>query len=149
MNKIYVLILFFCLACKEKTKVQRKEIVPDSIKAKLQILRIQNDSLTKIVKELNTNYWFDPEYTGDVFADKGINNPAFFVDSALRANPQLLPMKGVLGGTMQFDSIQLLSNKWLIANYSDGHILGKAIYEFKFKKDETVEFKILASMEDE
>jgi len=150
MAKILCFLVFFCFSCREETKIPTIEMTPDSVNRKWAALNAQNDSLIKAVKALHTNYWFNPESVSvDFFADNNIVDPQIYIDSALRANPQLLPMKGVLGGTMQFDSIQLLSSKWLIADYSDGHIVGKSIYAYKFKRDGTIEFKIIASMKDE
>ncbi len=151
MHNIFCfLFMFFCFSCREETKNHGHTITPDSADKKRPALPTQNDSLTEVVKELPTNYWFDSESVSvDFFADNGIDNPQAYIDSALRAHPKMLPVKGVLGGTMRFDSIQLLSSKWLIADYSDGHILGKSIYEYQVKKDGIIEFRILASMEDE
>lgn len=54
-------------------------------------------------------------------------------------------MEPILGGKMFFENIQILGDKWLIADYSDGHITGKTIYSYKVNKNNTLEFKSLIS----
>ena len=34
-------------------------------------------------------------------------------------------------GKMTFDNIQILGEEWIIADYSDGHVQGRAIYSYK------------------
>jgi hypothetical protein len=36
-----------------------------------------------------------------------------------------------LGGMMMFENIQLLADKWLTADYSDGHVSVRTIYSYK------------------
>ncbi len=45
----------------------------------------------------------------------------------LKLHSELIPYKGVLGGTMGFygdNDIYVLSNRWVFASFSDGHISG-------------------------
>ena len=68
-----------------------------------------------------------------------------FIVNALRERTDLIPLKPVLGGTMRFVRIQLLGEKWLIADYEDGHIRGRSIYEYRFNEDGEVDFRKIAS----
>lgn len=95
------------------------------------------------------NYWFISAYNGSRLSRLGITNPEKFVENALRKRVDLIPSEAVLGGTMNFGKIQLLGNKWVIADYNDGHIQGRTIFEYLVNDKKAVEFKILASNDTE
>ncbi|PZD77008.1 hypothetical protein [Mesonia sp. K7] len=147
---------FLCLACVEENT--KSESLQDEINS----LQAKNDSLTKLLQDAEIesidkieaeilkenqdlqvdNYWFS-QYDGDDFKKMGIENPREYIKNELRKKTELIPLKAVVGGTMRFGNIQLLSNKWLIADYNDGHIEGRAIYEYSIAKNKTVSFKII------
>jgi len=58
----------------------------------------------------------------------------------------LIPLQAVLGGTMTFGNIQFLSKEWLIADFDDGHVQGRAIYKYKLNKKGQLEFELLNSI---
>ncbi|MGV8945094.1 MAG: hypothetical protein ACOH1N_01575 [Lutibacter sp.] len=120
----------------------------DSLKKEIQLLKSLNDSLMKI-ENVAENYWFNPDFNGAYFIRLGIENPEKFVESSLQKRKDLIPAEAVLGGTMSFRNIQLLGNKWLIADYNDGHIQGRAIYEYKLNDKKELLFKMLASNDTE
>ncbi len=131
----------------------------DNLRAKVDSLKIKNDSLTKILAEEKpkildeekpeSNYWYNPQYDGQKFIENGITNPVEFIENNLRNKTELIPIKAVLGGTMHFGKIQLLSDEWLIANYEDGHIQGRAIYKYKLDEKGKLEFELLNSTKPE
>ena len=47
---------------------------------------------------------------------------------------------------MTFGNIQLLSKEWLIADFDDGHVQGRAIYKYKLNKKGQLEFELLNSI---
>lgn len=120
----------------------------ENLLAEVDSLKLKNDSLIKILAEgkSTSNYWYNAEYDGEKFIQSGIPNPAEFIENDLRKKTQLIPLKAVLGGTMHFGKIQLLSSEWLIADFDDGHIQGRAIYTYKLNEKTQVEFKILSSI---
>ena len=120
----------------------------ENLLAKVDSLIIKNDSLSKILTkdEPQLNYWFDAEYDGEKFIESGITNPTEFIENNLRKRTELIPLKAVLGGTMQFRNIQLLSSEWLIANFDDGHVQGRAIYKYKLNENGQLEFELLDSI---
>ncbi len=103
-------------------------------------LKIQNDSLIK-----ETNYWFNEKYDANALLNIGINNPKDFIIKSLRAKPEIIPIKAVLGGTMRFGNVEILSQKWLIANFDDGHILGSAIFKYYLNDKNELEFQVIES----
>jgi len=111
----------------------------------------ERDSLLDELKILDreVNYWFNQEYDGDNFNDKGINDPKEYLLDALDKNRELIPMEGILGGTMHFGKLEILSSEWLIVDYDDGHIIGKAIFEYHFGEKDEVTFKLIKSIENE
>jgi len=153
---ILVIIIFLFLGC--KNDVDKTENLPnetelltlknDSLKKEIQLLKSLNDSLIKIKQE-EKNYWFDPDFNGSHLTRQGITNPEKFIENALQKRTDLIPSEAVLGGTMNFRKIQLLGNKWLIADYNDGHIQGRAIYEYKLNDKKELLFKMLASNDTE
>jgi len=145
-TSILVLLLFSILSCGR----QNPEL--NSAKEKLQS---ENKTLVKRVDSLNgelkkaklkKNYWFDVEYEGMDLVNKGIENPEKFIENSLREKPELIPLKPTLGGKMMFENIQLLADKWLIADYSDGHVSGRTIYSYKLNGNKKLEFKALNSI---
>lgn len=120
----------------------------EDFRTQLDSLKIKNDSLTKILTEENpeSNYWYDEKYDGEKLIESGITNPSEFIENSLREKTELIPLKAVLGGTMNFGKIQLLSNEWLIAGFDDGHVQGKAIYKYKFNDKGELEFVLLDSI---
>lgn len=146
MKKLTLIILtsIFVFGCNKINPTENLLTKVDSLKTK-------NDSLTKILteKKSDSNYWFDAEYDGDKLIEIGIKNPEEFVENTLREKTELIPLKATLGGTMNFDKIQLLSREWLIADFSDGHIQGSALYKYKLNKKGQLEFELLNSIEPE
>lgn len=158
MKKISILLIvgFLALSCKDEAN--KSENLPD-IKAQL---TLKNDSLEKVIvllKSLNDslintnqsakNNWFDKDFNGAQFTRQGIANPEEFVENALKKRTGLIPSEAVLGGTMSFGKIQLLGNRWIIADYSDGHIQGRSIYEYRLNDKKELIFKVLASNDTE
>ncbi|MBE0422347.1 MAG: hypothetical protein IBX66_00240 [Lutibacter sp.] len=158
MKNIVILLLasFLILSCKDA--VEQPENLPDktiqltlkndSLEKEIVLLKSVNDSILKI-ENVVENLWFDKDFNGAHLTRKGITNPEEFVENALRKRTDLIPFEAVLGGTMNFGKIQLLGNKWIIADYSDGHIQGRSIYEYRIDDEKALTFKILASNDTE
>lgn len=142
LYKIILILPLLLLSCKESDTHQI-----ELLESEIERLKTQNDSLIKSFKtrQPDSNYWFNTFYEGRKFIQQGIENPTEFIENALRENPELIPLDGVLGGTMYFGKIQLLSDKWLIAEFEDGHIYGKAIFSYSINKEGIPEFKLLES----
>ena len=147
------LIVVLTLGCKqsnnqmETLNAENKnlESTIDSLKAVTDSLTVTIDSLIVVPNTDNNenNYWYITNYDGEDAIKKGIENPEEFIETSLRNRPELIPMDGVLGGTMRFGNIQLLSNQWLIADFNDGHIEGKGLYKYTLKNNGTIHFKLM------
>jgi outer membrane murein-binding lipoprotein Lpp len=154
MKKIFILIITisFIIGCTNGKKVDylteeinNLRIENDSLKNENLRIRSQIDSLRDQV-ESNPNYWFNKDIDGASLVKKGIKNPEQFVKTSLRNNLELIPIDAVLGGTMRFGKMQLLSKSWIIAEYDDGHILGRSIFKFELNSNNELEFKELDSI---
>ncbi|MGO1585839.1 hypothetical protein [Mesonia sp.] len=146
MNKLTLIILTLILTI-SCTDTKRTDESDKNKTLVLQVdrLKIKNDSLSDVLKKPTTvkNYWYDSDYDGRGLMDHGITNPKEFIKNSLRENTNLIPLEAVLGGSMRFGKIQLLGSTWLIAEYDDGHVLGKAIYSYKLHKNGELEFELL------
>lgn len=155
IKKICILIvpLLFHLGCTgvdENGELQERlaeyERQNELLQEKVSALQASIDSLARV--RLNAmgavNYWFDEQaaFQG-IELDTG--NPEKFIVNALRERSDLIPLEPVLGGTMRFVKIQLLGEKWIIADYEDGHIRGRSIFSYRFNKDGEITFRRIAS----
>lgn len=140
------------LGCAE-TQKEKSSPEEDFLKTKIDSLKTVNDSLLHQLSTFSqdkksnqeSNYWFDENSEGRKFQKRGIENPAVFIENSLRKQTDLIPMEAVLGGRMHFGRIQVLGSEWLIAEFEDGHIHGKAIYKFNLNNNGEMEFELLAS----
>jgi len=158
MKKIALLLLIGILAFSCKDEANKSENLPDimelltlkndSLEKEIANLKSLNDSMLKI-NQVTENKWFDKDFNGSHFTRQGITNPEEFVENALKKRTDLIPSDAVLGGTMSYGKIQLLGNRWVIADYSDGHIQGRSIYEYQLNDKKELIFKVLASNDTE
>jgi len=143
MKKLPLLILisFLILSCGEISRTENLLVKVDSLK-------IENDSLIKVLgkEKLKSNYWFDAEYDGIKLIESGISNPEELIKNTIREKTELIPIEAVLGGKMHFGNIQVLSSEWLIAEFDDGHVQGRGIYEYTMNNNGELEFKLLNSI---
>lgn|SRR5690554_6655257 len=142
---ISVLMLLLLLGCANNE-------ADESQQDELQKLRIQNDSLMEVVMEKNcidskTPQWYFPEMDSRNLLESGIENPEAYIKNALLDRIDLIPIDAVLGGTMHYNNIQLLGDQWLIADFEDGHVYGKAIVGYTIGENNEIDFKIIAFSE--
>lgn len=129
-------MLLSLIACQESPKntlleAEKSELI--TLKSKLTEMEQERDSLQLLLaneQHVEKMPWFGAMESRP-FKDMGIEDPIPFITEALRDNPSVIPMDGVLGGTMFFTEIELLGSKWIIASYEDGHIMGRGIFSYK------------------
>lgn len=149
---LFFFILIF-ISCKENSK-DGSELFSEAEFKKLEFqidsLKSENASLRDLSKQKEkTTPWFDSIYDGKALLKRNITNPSEFIKESLQSKPELIPSKAVLGGTMYFSKIEPLGSKWIIAQFEDGHIQGRAIYKYRLKDDGELEFQLLDATESE
>lgn len=105
-------------------------------------------------KEADNGNWvsFRPfsDYDLRQLANKGISEPVTLLRDSLRERPDLIPVEGVLGGTMNFydrEAIHVLNDQWIFATFEDGHIMGQIILGYDFDENNRLDFEVLAIAE--
>lgn len=79
--------------------------------------------------------------------EKGLPDPVDDLQTDLAGHPELIPHEGVLGGTMHFykDEIYVLTDRWVLAYYEDGHISGYAWMQYTVKSGSRITWNVLDS----
>ena len=79
---------------------------------------------------------------------RGLKEPVKEIISDLMQHKELIPYEGSVGGTMNFYSegqIRILTNKWVLAYFEDGHNGGYLLLEYEVTNDGRINWKTLAS----
>jgi len=79
---------------------------------------------------------------------KGLKDPVKDIISDLMQHRELIPYEGSLGGTMNFYSegqIWILTKKWVLAYFEDGHNGGYLLLEYEVTKDSKIKWNTVAS----
>ena len=137
------LIVFSLLGCDDNdVKFKDANQRLDSLSTALHQQRHMNDSLRALMAkgELASKY---PVFFGKKF--DSIENPGTYVETALKEQPDKIPMKPVVGGKMEFRKVEVISEDWVLATYDDGHVQGRSIYEYTLQPDGSMKFEVVAS----
>jgi hypothetical protein len=89
------------------------------------------------------------EFEIEQLKQKGLKDPVKDLTSDLMKRGDLIPYKGVLGGTMGFyceESIQIISSKWAAAYFDDGHINGIMVLKYNIQKDGKIRWYVMDSI---
>jgi len=115
-----------------------------------------NESIDRKIKPDNTSFSVNKpaniiefySVDNEEMKRKGLKNPVKDIISDLRQHRELIPYKGILGGTMNFyseDQIWVLTKKWVFAYFEDGHNGGYLFLEYEVTKDGKIKWKTIAS----
>ena len=77
--------------------------------------------------------------------NKELKHPVEDLVADLKKNKEIIPQKGVLGGTMAFEDVQFLGSRWAVASISDGHILGLALLKYRVSDDGRITWNVVDS----
>lgn len=106
----------------------------------------ESGTQTTNTKSLNTIYL----YRNDIenMKKKGLANPVEDIISDLGKHRDLIPYKGILGGTMDFygRNIWILTNKWVLAYFEDGHTAGYMLLEYSITDNGKITWKRISAM---
>ena len=81
----------------------------------------------------------------DYLKELGIKDPETELLNDLKKQKNIIPYKGILGGTMKIRNILVINRKWAVAYFEDGHVGGKLMLEYKIKNDAKIEWKLIDS----
>ncbi|MBZ9571788.1 hypothetical protein KJA15_00380 [Patescibacteria group bacterium] len=84
----------------------------------------------------------------DELKKKGLIDPVNDLKSDLMQHSELIPYEGILGGTMGFyskDNIWILTKKWVLAWFEDGHIGGYMLLEYTVSDGGEITWKVIDS----
>ena len=79
---------------------------------------------------------------------KGLKDPVNDIVSDLKQNGKLIPYQPSMGGTMNFydaGKIWILTGKWVLAYFEDGHNGGYFLLEYEVRAGGKITWKILTS----
>ncbi len=64
--------------------------------------------------------------------EEGLSDPVEELITDLKQHSELIPMKGILGGTMQFrnEKTWVITDRWVLAHFDDGHVGGTLLLEY-------------------
>ena len=137
------MLLLVSSACKnEDGEMVKTTAKVDSLSRELSRQQQLNDSLLSL-REVDQDADNYPIYFGKEFEE--LEDPEEHIINALKGQEDLIPLKPVLGGTMEFRQIRIISEDWVLAVYDDGHVQGKSIYEYELQDDGEVEFTAVAT----
>lgn len=123
-------------------EMEIKPAIVDSLTSELERQQKLIDSLRQTVA---TKYYANDYsvFFGKEYED--IDDPTTYIAEALNKQKDLIPLKSVLGGNMEFRQVQVLSEEWVLAIYDDGHVQGKSIFAYELQEDGQVKFTEVAT----
>jgi hypothetical protein len=140
-------ILAFCLlimlgSCGKSSENKQRAVEIDSLQAEILELQHAIDTLSdKLTKKSYLTKDFSSYFDS-------IPEPEQFLLEKLREKQNLIPKKPVLGGSMHFTSVSFINDHLILAEYEDGHIMGRSIYQYKMDKNGNLIFELLSELKD-
>lgn len=140
---ILILFLFSSFSCAESDRqLQEIQDKADSLSRELKRQQKLSDSLQAVLEKESEVDDFR------IFYGKGYENieaPEEYIKNELQKHKEKIPLDPVLGGTMEFREIRIISEDWLLAIYDDGHVQGKTIFKYELLSDGEMKFSPIVS----
>ncbi len=124
-------------------------------KSKVEKLDKEKDELTERLRKKEESFQIDEntialdDHYINEMKEKGLSNPVQDIISDLQKHRELIPYKGILGGEMGFyykNEIRVLTNKWVLAYFEDGHYGGYLLLEYLVHSNGKITWKRIAAM---
>lgn len=128
---LFVIVFFMYVRCGDELATARKE--GEALQAKLDVL--QSRSVV-------------PQGDAGQLKEQGFSKLEEDLATDLMQHRELIPYKGVLGGTMGFYSqkdIHVLTSRWVLAAFEDGHIGGHMLLEYTVSPGGEIQWKVISS----
>lgn len=130
-------ILLLVLNLSQRSALENLRNETTDLAARLAESEARGDSLDGEVAELRTakDFLWPPLTRSDKkrLVERGLPDPENDLIQDLRSRQGMIPFDGVHGGTMGFygeGSIRILDSRYVLAEFSDGHIGGKMILKY-------------------
>lgn len=138
-----IILFFSCNNNNEVNQLQQKVLqLQDSLKYYQSV----NDSTDNVlVTDSSLVNSFFGKHEIEKLRMHGLRNAPQQIIDSLNERPNLIPYKAGLGGSMRFWNIQLVKTQWVIAAFTDGHVTGDLLLNYKLKEDGSIEWKLLDS----
>ena len=133
------IVLISCGRSSEEELLSKKV---DSLRIELVTLQQANDTLSDhLIKKafVARNY---PKYFDS------IAEPEKFLMDRLQENRELIPKEAVLGGTMRFTNLYFINDELIVAEYEDGHVMGKSIFRYQHDRKGNLKFEMIAKLQE-
>lgn len=143
-HTLVLLIIGLLLSCKGPKQKDDLNEAPKLETDSMNVLSNKPDTLTQVTvaTKNESNYWFSNADKADL-KHRGIADPEKNLIESLDSNAKLIPYPGVLGGKMHFGKISLLGNRWAVADFDDGHIIGRMLLKYTIQKDSSIRWKVI------
>lgn len=140
-NLFLICITILMISCQERESGESQQATIDSLEAKIASLKSANDTLSEhlLTKSFLTKDY--PEYFDT------IPEPEMFILKDLQEKPELIPEDAVLGGSMRFTAVTFINGEILVAEFEDGHIMGKAVYTYKMDRNGALSYSYVGNIE--
>ena len=130
-------------SCENEAEKEKTLLKIDNLESRVNELSVENDSLEKELQLLKSR---NPIVFTEAF--DSLENPEEFIVNALMQDSTLIPDQAVLGGKMHFIDTEILNERFIWAEYEDGHINGKAIYEYELSEEGKPKFRFISKVRD-
>ena len=131
-------LMFSCGKSAEEISLSQKV---DSLQTEITELKIANDTLSDHVMRKSFVTKNFPAYFDS------IAEPEEFILQRIQEKPELITKKAVLGGTMRFTQISFIEEDLLVAEFEDGHIMGKTLFRFRVNRDGELSFNQICNID--
>lgn len=132
------LLFMSCVGSLEDDKINSAKV--DSLEMEIQELKQANDTLSD---HLMKKSYLTREYPA--YFDT-ISEPEKFILENLQEDQKLIPKEAVLGGTMRFTKVSFVNEELVVAEYEDGHVMGKGIFAYEMNKDGDLTFRLVGTI---
>jgi len=127
-------------SCQDREHIDSQLITIDSLESEIASLKRANDTLSE---HLMTKGFLTKDYPS--YFDT-IPEPEKLILNDLQEKPGLIPEDAVLGGTMRFTAVTFINGELLVAEFEDGHIMGKAVYAYRMDKSGDLSYSYVGNI---
>lgn len=103
----------------------------------------------KFVDRLKSTSFTLPDHVTLYLEQNGFASPHILLETLMDHN-DLIPVEGVLGGTMRWwpEFSVILDSRFAVGYFEDGHIMGLGLLEYAFEPDGTPVWKVIYTYTD-